>query len=437
MKIIAGARSSPLSRAQFEEAATEIHSLHPQITLEPIWVETIGDLDQKTSLRNLDKIDFFTRELDQMLLRGEVRIAIHSAKDLPEPLCKGLSLVALTRGVDPRDSLVFREGETLETLPKGAIIATSSIRREETVKRLRGDLQFIDLRGNINERLKKLQNREADGIVVAEAALIRLKLTHLNRIFLPGDTAPRQGQLAILARSGDEEMKHLFSSWRRALYVGLDPSRWPHRENLIHYPVIRTEKIDSTELQEALRLWPQFTHVIFTSRSAVNHWFEKRAGSFDKIFIAIGEGTAEELRKQNLKPLLSPEPTQEGIMALLNSMDLHNAYLFLPHSKRARADLTLYLQERQHRYFVLDLYETIFQRIDPLVPLDIVDEIVFTSPSTIEGFLKIYGDLPKNKQLTTLGPITQKALEFLLRSRSRNQRPQMRKSCTQKRFSEG
>lgn len=209
MKVKAGARGSPLSRAQMEEVIQEL--ARPDIAFEPVWVATSGDKDKKTSLRTLGKSDFFTRELDQMLLNGEIRIAIHSAKDLPEPIPAGLAIAALTRGVDPRDSLVLRKGETIKSLKRGAVIATSSERREETVRQLRADLAFIDLRGTIGERLQKLENKEADGVVVAEAALIRLKLTHLNRLFLPGETTLHQGRLAILCREGDEEMLRLFS----------------------------------------------------------------------------------------------------------------------------------------------------------------------------------------------------------------------------------
>lgn len=212
MKIRVGARSSPLSRAQFEEICTELQPHSPHIHLEPVWADTPGDRDKQTSLRNLGKTDFFTKDLDCMLLAGTIRIAIHSAKDLPDPIPEGLELVALTRGVDPRDSLLLREGETIETLPQGARIAASSARREEIVKTLRADLNYVDLRGTIGERIAKLESGEVDGIVIAEAALIRLKLKHRNRMILPGETTPLQGRLAILARKGDEEIKRLFKS---------------------------------------------------------------------------------------------------------------------------------------------------------------------------------------------------------------------------------
>lgn len=198
-----GARDSPLSRKQVEEVQKEY--LH--LLFDPIYVKTIGDIDRTTSLRTLVKTDFFTREVDEMVLRGECRLGIHSAKDLPEPLPNGLKLVALTKGVDPSDSLVFRDGESLGA---GKVVATSSVRREEMVRLLFPDVDFVDIRGTIGERLAKLEKGEVDGVVIAEAALIRLELTYLNRIRLPGDTAPLQGRLAIIAREEDSEAYSLF-----------------------------------------------------------------------------------------------------------------------------------------------------------------------------------------------------------------------------------
>lgn len=202
-KIAVGARRSPLSRAQVEEVLGEIGS---GISFDVEWVATRGDLEQSVSLRGMERSDFFTRELDLMVLEGRVRVAIHSAKDLPEPLREGLVVAALTKGVDSRDALVMR-GE----LRKGALIATSSKRREEAVRELEKDVRFVDLRGMIHERLSKIDRGEVDGVVVAEAALIRLGLTHLKRFFLPGPTVEGQGRLAVVVREDDREMIELFS----------------------------------------------------------------------------------------------------------------------------------------------------------------------------------------------------------------------------------
>lgn len=206
MNIKTGARSSPLSKVQVKEVAEELKTHHPELILDPVWAMSPGDRDKETSLRDRGPSDFFTRDLDEMLLAGQIQIAIHSAKDLPVPLRSGLDIVAITRGIDPRDSLVFRDQESLR---RGFRIATSSVRREEAVKKLCPDLLFSDLRGTIGERLALLKRGEVDGVVVAEAALIRLKLTHLNRIFLEVETG-LQGKLAVVARENDAEMKRVF-----------------------------------------------------------------------------------------------------------------------------------------------------------------------------------------------------------------------------------
>jgi uroporphyrinogen-III synthase len=183
----------------------------------------------------------------------------------------------------------------------------------------------------------------------------------------------------------------------RTLYLGLDPARYP--SPVFHYPVIRTVPLHTPELKHALALWPQFTHVIFTSRTTVDLWREDLTG---KTVIAIGRATAEALSN----PLIAPQATQEGVIELLRSLDLSRAYIFLPHSRLARPALTNYLSQNQIRFFSLVLYDTQFQQPEPIPNLDDFDEIVFTSPSTVEGFLRIYKHLPQNKKLTPIGPIT-------------------------------
>lgn len=206
LEIRVGARSSNLSKAQTQEVLEEIQKIEPGITFNPLFVQTTGDLDKKTSLRTLEKTNFFTKELDELLLKGDVRITIHSAKDLPEPLPKGIIMAALTKGVDPSDALVFNE-----PLFPGAKVGTSSERRARGIKKLRNDLEVVDIRGTIEERLEMLKRKEVDALVIAQAALIRLNLTHLNRMSLPFEPAPLQGKLAVLARGDDQEMIDLFS----------------------------------------------------------------------------------------------------------------------------------------------------------------------------------------------------------------------------------
>lgn len=204
-------RASPLARSQVEEVLLCLQKKGIKVEFIPTFLKTVGDIDLKTPLRNVTSSDFFTREVDAKVLEGACDIAIHSAKDLPDPIPEGLEVVAITEGVDSSDSLVFRENESLDSLKKGAKIGISCERREKAVLALRSDFLCVDIRGTIEERLKKLTLQHIDGVVVAEAALIRLKLAHLNRMKLPSEVAPLQGKLAVVSRKDHREMKALFS----------------------------------------------------------------------------------------------------------------------------------------------------------------------------------------------------------------------------------
>ncbi|MBS0635765.1 MAG: hydroxymethylbilane synthase [Verrucomicrobia bacterium] len=200
------ARSSNLSQKQVWEVLRELQAFHPHVTFEPVFLKTTGDHDLKTSLRNMDASDFFTKEIDDLVLTGVVQVGLHSAKDLPNPLPDGLSMAALTVGLDPSDSLVMSPTFT----GKGKI-ATSSIRREETIRALYPEAECVDIRGTIEQRVGYIERGEIEGLVVAECALVRLGLTSLTRKRLPEPYAKHQGQLAVIARKDDHEMHALFS----------------------------------------------------------------------------------------------------------------------------------------------------------------------------------------------------------------------------------
>lgn len=210
MNVTIAARASKLSRTQVQEVYQELLQYHSTVVFIPTWVTTTGDKKLDISLRCLDKTDFFTKEIDILVLQGDVDVGIHSAKDLPEPLPQGLARVALTRGIDPSDVLVLKAEMTLDTLPPNPIIATSSVRREINVGQLLPHARFVDIRGTIEQRLGKLDSGDIDGVVVAKAALIRLQLD-VNYVLLPGETTALQGQLAVIARKDDTKMRELFS----------------------------------------------------------------------------------------------------------------------------------------------------------------------------------------------------------------------------------
>ena len=209
--ITVGARSSPLSRAQVQEVLNELKTFHPHIVFVPNWFQTTGDKDLKTSLRDMEKSDFFTKEIDRMQLEGKFQISIHSAKDLPDPVSEGLEIIALTRGVDPSDVLVIKNGSTLKDLSRNCKIGTSCKRRDLSVKKIFPEAEIVDIRGTIGDRLSLLHLGKLDGVVMAKAALIRLKIEDVACFALQGEMAPLQGKLAIIARKGDKKMKQLFS----------------------------------------------------------------------------------------------------------------------------------------------------------------------------------------------------------------------------------
>lgn len=209
-RVVVVARDSPLSRAQVEEVYQEIKVHYPTIVFDPIWIKTTGDLDLTTSLLEKEKTDFFTKEIDEYLLCHKADIAIHSAKDLPEPLPWGLSIICYTTGVDSSDVLVFRDEESLATLPPYAKVGTSSLRRIENLQALRSDLTPVDIRGTIGRRLQLLDEKKVDALIMAKAALIRLRL-HRKTEELPGLTAPLQGKLALVTYQENQKMKDIFS----------------------------------------------------------------------------------------------------------------------------------------------------------------------------------------------------------------------------------
>lgn len=412
-KLTVAARSSPLSQVQVDEVLYETQLLYPEIEFETTLVTTIGDRDQQTSLRTLDKTDFFTRDVDQLVLSGQCRIAVHSAKDLPDPIPAGLKVVAVTEGIDPSDSLVMRHGESLSSLPKGATIATSSVRREEIVKALRPDLKFVDIRGTIGQRLQKLNSGEVDGVVIAEAALIRLNLVHLNRETLPGETVPGQGKLAIVGRDHDAEIAAFFAPLDRrptAVYLGLQPPKDTAIKKFHHCPIIEiVPQIRST------RPLPAFTHIIFTSKSAVKIflcYFNPKL-LMEKTVIAVGSQTASYLTECGVDVDHTPEKeTSEGIVSLLERLNLSGATVFWPHSALSRTVITQFLIEKQVPFTEWIVYTTIPREPTPL-PAEF-QELIFTSPSTVDAFLLFFNQFPEGVKLTPIGPVTGEYLESMM-----------------------
>jgi uroporphyrinogen-III synthase len=213
------------------------------------------------------------------------------------------------------------------------------------------------------------------------------------------------------------------------LYLGTDPTHFKQHHldaRVIHYPVIKIvpRSIDDLQIQQAYTNLAEYTHLIFTSKNAVkvfgmhlalmqNTWNVVQ----DKIVLAIGTVTAAYLTDEGVAPqFVAQEETQEGLIHGLEGMNLSKeAYFFLPRSALSRPVLVNFFQERAIRYHACDLYDTVIQVPHPKPDLKAIDEIVFTSPSTVNAFLQIFGTLPKDKKLFAIGPITKKTLHYILK----------------------
>ena len=254
-----GTRKSRLALKQVEEVIVSLQFVETQnfaslqnISFEIVGIDTHGDIDKATPISDIEGSDFFTAEIDNALLKGAVDFAVHSAKDLPDEIPKGLIIAAVTKSIGPYDALVSKKNLKIDELNKGARIGASSLRRKEQLKKYRPDFQLVDIRGNIQERLERLDKPRfchpfllpqesrgdkiclkgrpiksrrdlikyvgvsqiwdkdnLDAIIVAGCALKRLGLECRISQRIPLEILkphPLQGSLAIVAREGDKEL---------------------------------------------------------------------------------------------------------------------------------------------------------------------------------------------------------------------------------------
>jgi hydroxymethylbilane synthase len=202
-----GTRGSALALWQTEQVRARLTAAGR--ASERLEIRTTGDLVQQVPLSRIGSRAIFTRQIDDALLEGRIDLAVHSLKDLPTTLPDGLVLAAVAERDDPRDALIGRGPLAWHDLPRGATLATSSLRRRAQLLHVRPDLTVVDIRGNVDTRLAKLdRNAEWTGILLAAAGLVRLGLEGrigerlAPEVMLP---APGQGALAVTARAGDEQ----------------------------------------------------------------------------------------------------------------------------------------------------------------------------------------------------------------------------------------
>ena len=207
-------RQSPLALWQANFVKNRLEDLYPQIKVKLISMVTKGDVILDTPLAKIGGKGLFVKELENALLEKCADIAVHSMKDVPMQFPKGLGLSVICKREDPRDAFVSNKYQSLDELPQGSIVGTSSLRRQCQLKQLRPDLDIRSLRGNVGTRLTKLDNGDYDAIILAAAGLIRLDMP--NRItsfiettqFLP---AAGQGAVGIECRTDDAAVQALLA----------------------------------------------------------------------------------------------------------------------------------------------------------------------------------------------------------------------------------
>ncbi|MFL5385612.1 MAG: hydroxymethylbilane synthase [Longimicrobiaceae bacterium] len=211
-------RGSELALWQARAVEDAIRRAAPDVGVEIRVIRTTGDHVQDVPLAKIGDKGLFTKELDAALLAGEADLAVHSLKDVPTRVPDGLEIVAVSHREDPRDVLILPPGQTgsLATLPPRARVGTSSLRRRAQLGALRPDLEVLDLRGNLNTRLAKLDRGDYDAIVLAAAGVLRLGWEdRIAERLDPSAWLPAvgQGALGVVARAGDGRIRALLADF--------------------------------------------------------------------------------------------------------------------------------------------------------------------------------------------------------------------------------
>lgn len=205
-----GTRGSQLALWQANRVVSLIKERYPETAIELVKIKTTGDKILDSPLAKIGDKGLFVKEIETALLEGEIDIAVHSAKDIPTEIPAGLSLAVYLKRDDPSDALISAGGLGLEGLGEGAVIGTSSLRRRAQLLAYRPDLKFVDLRGNVDTRLRKLHEENLDAILLSGAGLTRLGLGYKITERIPASIiVPAVGQGLIVIEAREEERKTL------------------------------------------------------------------------------------------------------------------------------------------------------------------------------------------------------------------------------------
>lgn len=211
MELRLGTRASPLALCQANWVKRRLEQENPSISVNLVRIKTSGDKIEAPLFKVGGK-GLFVKEIEEALLRGDVDLAVHSAKDLPASIPEGLTLMAFPEREDPRDALITKNGKRFSEIPPGGKVGTGSLRRKAQLLNLRPDLEVVPLRGNLDTRVKKLSSLKLDGIILASAGLRRMCWeAGISEYFEPEVMLPAigQGVLAIEGRMREERVRQV------------------------------------------------------------------------------------------------------------------------------------------------------------------------------------------------------------------------------------
>ena len=292
-KIRIGTRGSPLALAQARQVATRLgaaHGLSPE-QCELVIIKTTGDKITDRPLIEAGGKGLFTKELEEALFAGDIDLAVHSMKDMPAILPQGLAISAILKREDPRDAFVSITYASFDELPSGAVVGTSSPRRQAQALRLRPDLRIVPFRGNVETRLRKLEEGVADATFLACAGLNRLGLSqHITaamstEVMLP---AVAQGAIGIEIRADDDATVRLVAPLNdaaTALCVTAERAYLAHLEGSCRTPIAGLAELSGGSLH--------IRGEILTPNGLQAHSASRRGNAQEAI--RLGEQTAEEL----------------------------------------------------------------------------------------------------------------------------------------------
>ncbi|MDP8950169.1 MAG: hydroxymethylbilane synthase [Actinomycetota bacterium] len=296
--VVLGTRGSRLALTQAEVCAQRLRATG--LAVEVRVVKTTSEHHPDLPLSVIDQRDVFTRQLDEALLSAEIGLAVHSLKDVPTEIPEGIVLAAITERHEPSDALVSDGGYEVDDLPEGAVVATSSLRRRAQLLRRRPDLRIVEIRGNVDTRVRKMRGGEADALILARAGLMRLGLDVSHSVVPPEIMLPAVGQGSLAVAILEDH-----------------PLRGTVREALEHEPSARAVRAERAMLN-ALEGGCRVPVGALGAVEGPKVWLRGVVASPDGALVYRGEGEGE--KPEEVGRRLARELLEQGAAVVLGEI---------------------------------------------------------------------------------------------------------------------